>query len=60
MKWIFGTLMVAFLAVLGGCGEDGDCYYNIGCSLSKDFTWQVTLAARDADCARGKRVVGGE
>ena len=132
MKWIFGTLMVAFSAVLGGCGdddpassktvtltvenrltnegatwdihtihaspagsavwgddrlgaaeilafgdarqidlisgrydlrvadEDGDCYYHIGRSLSKDFTWQVMLAARDADCARGKRVVGGE
>ena len=40
--------------------EDSDCYYNIGRSLSKDFTWQVTLAVRDADCARGKRVVGGE
>ena len=130
MKWIFGTLMVAFLAALGGCGdddpassktvtltvengltnegvtwdihtihvspagsavwgddrlgaaeilafgatkqidlvsgrydlraadEDGDCYYNVGRSLSKDFTWQVTLAGRDADCARGKRISG--
>ncbi len=38
--------------------EDGDCYYDVGRSLSKDSAWQVTLASRDADCARGKLVTG--
>ena len=38
--------------------EDGDCYYEIGRRLSKDAAWQVTLASRDADCARGKLVTG--
>ena len=38
--------------------EDGDCYYNMGRRLKRDTTWQVTLAARDATCARGKLIVG--
>ena len=36
--------------------EDGDCYYDVGRSLSRDFTWQVTFAAWDADCSHGKPV----
>ena len=37
--------------------EDADCYYDIGRRLRRDTTWQVTLAARDATCARGKLIV---
>jgi hypothetical protein len=36
--------------------EDGGCYYDVGRSLSKDFTWRVTGAAFDAECTKGKPV----